>query len=132
MQKKQFDLNLKVDFSSKYVKGNEADYLTKACILQFPYGVGGLNEKILLQDESYCENVDTEAYLRQMDNLVEFTCACSHMDGVRFFLPVDFCLLIFGTSVDIRIKILLLHLVLPLNWDSCTTLQVGLDFLLSK
>ena len=61
MQKK-FDLNLKVDFASEYVKGKESDYLTKACILQFPHGVGGLNEKRLLHDESYCENVDMEAY----------------------------------------------------------------------
>ena len=35
MQKNQFDLNLKVDFSSKYVKGNEADYKQKLAFYSF-------------------------------------------------------------------------------------------------
>ena len=60
-----------MDFASEYVKGKESDYLTKACILQFPYGVDGFNEKRLLHNESYCENVDSEVYLKHLTMLLQ-------------------------------------------------------------
>ena len=41
MQEKKYMISLKVDF----VADNEANNIRSACLLQFPYGVGDINEK---------------------------------------------------------------------------------------
>ena len=60
---------MKVDFATEYVKGHESDQLTRACLLQFPYGVGGMKERRILGDDSFTENMDMEAYLKHLTKL---------------------------------------------------------------
>ena len=43
--------------------------LRSACLLQFPYGVGDLNETRLAEDDSYTEKIDLEKYLNHLTKL---------------------------------------------------------------
>jgi hypothetical protein len=70
MQKKNYDLHLQMDLARSFVQGNDGEQLTRACLLQFPYGVGGMNEKRLLpSNESFTTSVDHEAYLQHLTKL---------------------------------------------------------------
>ena len=44
MQKKGFEVEFKVNLQKGFVKGNQDDQLVSSSLLQFPYGMGGLEE----------------------------------------------------------------------------------------
>ena len=70
MQKNNYNLNLKMDLARKFVQGKEGDQLTRACLLQFPYGVGGMNEKrVVSSDDSFTNSVDQEDFLKHLSKL---------------------------------------------------------------
>ena len=44
MQENNYDVHFKAELEREFVKGKEGDQLISACPLQFPYGVGGMDE----------------------------------------------------------------------------------------
>ena len=60
-----------MDLAAEYIKNNEANNIRSACLLQFPYGVGDMNEKRILHDDSYSDKVDIELYLKHLAKLLQ-------------------------------------------------------------
>ena len=66
MQRKNFDVTLKVQFEKEYLGKQECQGLMDALLLQFPYGRGGLDEKRFLEDGTLTDCLDTMAYFRHL------------------------------------------------------------------
>jgi hypothetical protein len=71
MKQQNYDLQLRVDLAREFIQGKDVDHLVDACLLQFPFGVGGMNEKRVLPGESYTDDVHLESYLEHLSRLAQ-------------------------------------------------------------
>ena len=62
---KEFELNLQKQF----IKGGESDLLLDACLLQFPYGRGSMDERRLLKDGSWTRDCDMFEFFEHLSLL---------------------------------------------------------------
>jgi hypothetical protein len=63
MHQAGYDIQLKVDLAKQFVHGNDGDQLISSCLLQFPYGIGGLDEKRQLPDGTFTIKAYLEAFM---------------------------------------------------------------------
>ena len=66
MQENNYDVHFKAELEREFVKGKEGDQLILACPLQFPYGVGGMDETRELADGRLTSKVDLSEYLKHL------------------------------------------------------------------
>jgi len=64
-----FDVELCLDLEKEYMKKGDGDLLVSACLLQFPYGIGGMDETRRKQDGSYSDYVELEPYLEHISKM---------------------------------------------------------------
>ena len=64
-----YDIELKADLCKEAVKDYQNDNLVNACLLQFPYGKGGLHEQRMKADGSYTTNTDIKDYARHLSKI---------------------------------------------------------------
>ena len=66
----RFNIDLKLDLEKKFAMSDD-DVFVSGCLLQFPYGVGGLKEKRLSKagDQSVSESSDVEGFVRHLNRL---------------------------------------------------------------
>jgi hypothetical protein len=48
-----YNIHLKINLAKQFVQGSDGDQLISSCLLQFPYGLGGLDERRQLPDGSF-------------------------------------------------------------------------------
>jgi hypothetical protein len=63
MHRRGFNIELQVDLAKKFVNGSDGDQLISSCLLQFPYGIGGLEEERQLPDGSFTEKSHLEPFM---------------------------------------------------------------------
>ena len=63
MARKGYDVEFKADLQKKFVDTDNNDQLMNACLLQFPYGVGGMNETRLVSNGKRTTKVDLDKFL---------------------------------------------------------------------
>ena len=54
---------------TEFVIGDENDILVNSGLLQFPYGIGGLNESRVQMNGTKCKHVDLQEYLTHLSLL---------------------------------------------------------------
>ena len=69
MARKNFNVELQVDLQKEFVKDNDADQLTGASLLQFPFGRGGLDEVRQTKDGSSTSSPDVHKFLQHLSRL---------------------------------------------------------------
>jgi hypothetical protein len=69
MQKKGFDVEFKMELQREFVKGDDSDMLINSCLLQFPYGIGGMDERRKKADGSNSTQMDLQEYLDHVSRL---------------------------------------------------------------
>ena len=69
MARKGFKVEFQAEHEKKFVSDGDAEILLDACLLQFPYGVGHMNEERQLQDGSWTEKSDLIEYLQHLSKL---------------------------------------------------------------
>ena len=73
MQEQQYNVELQIDLAKEFCRGSDGDQLVNACLLQFPFGIGGLEEtrydaKGVLQCKA-----ETEGFLLHLSKLSQPT-----------------------------------------------------------
>ena len=68
-QRNGFDVEFKMNLEKEFVKGNDSDILLNGCLLQFPYGIGALNEDRKDSKGDYKEKTDLCEHLRHLSLL---------------------------------------------------------------
>jgi hypothetical protein len=63
LKEKGFEFELKVDIEHEFVNGAALDEFVNACLLQFPYGVGGINDKREKPDGTFASCQSIAEYL---------------------------------------------------------------------
>jgi hypothetical protein len=63
MHQAGFDIELQVELGKTFVHGSDGDQLISSCLLQFPYGIGGLDERRQLPDGSFTMKAHLEAFM---------------------------------------------------------------------
>jgi len=65
-----FDVSVKLDLEKEFANDN-SDIFISACLLQFPYGLGGVNETRIMGDGSLTDKSDIEQYIKHLNRLSE-------------------------------------------------------------
>ena len=63
MQEKNYDLQFKAQLEKEFVRGGDDEILLGAALLQFPYGVGGLDESRLIEKGERSNKTDLSDFL---------------------------------------------------------------------
>ena len=63
---KGFDVEFKVDLQKKFVDTDNNDQLLSACLLQFPYGIGGMDETRLISQGKRSTKIDVTKFLSHL------------------------------------------------------------------
>ena len=66
MREKHYDVQFKAEIEREFVTCSDGDHLIGACLLQFPYGVGSLNETRLLEDGKLTSKSDLSEFLSHL------------------------------------------------------------------
>ena len=66
MAQQGFDVEFQLNLEKKFIKGGDSDILIDACLLQFPYGIGAMDESRLLHDGSWSDKSDLREFLDHM------------------------------------------------------------------
>ena len=66
MAQKGYDIEFQANLQREYVTDLDGDLLVDNNVLQFPYGIGGLNDKRELQDGSFTTKSDLEEFLQNL------------------------------------------------------------------
>lgn len=66
MAEKGYDVEFQANLEQKFINDSETDLLIDACLLQFPYGVGGIAERRKLQDGSWTTKSDLCEYIQEL------------------------------------------------------------------
>ena len=69
LQRLNYDVELKVNLEKQFVKESDADQLVGSCLLQFPYGCGGMDEARSLKDGSLSTKMDVPEFLDHVSRL---------------------------------------------------------------
>ena len=69
MKRKNFDVEFKCNLEKTFATGHGGVDLTRACLLQFPYGLCGMDATRLKKDGSFSTTVPLEKYLRHLSLL---------------------------------------------------------------
>lgn len=64
-----FDLEMTANLQKEFVKENASDQLLGSCLIQFPYGICGLDEKRMRRNGSMTNNVSIPDYIRHLSLL---------------------------------------------------------------
>ena len=74
MQQRNFDIEFKANLEKSFVKESDGDQLIGSSLLQFPYGICGLDERRRKYDGSFVKHVDLWAHMGHLSKLsqVEF------------------------------------------------------------
>lgn len=68
-QKNGYDVEFQMNLEKEFVKGNDSDILLNGCLLQFPYGIGALNEERKDSKGDYKEKNDLCDHLHHLSLL---------------------------------------------------------------
>jgi hypothetical protein len=71
MQRSGFEVSMQIELGKDFVNGRDGDQLISSCLLQFPYGIGGLNEERTLKDGSRSEEAKLEPFLSHLTLLLQ-------------------------------------------------------------
>ena len=66
MAQKGYDVEFQANLQKEFVKDLDGDLLVDNNVLQFPYGIGGLNDRRELQDGSYTTKSDLDEFLQNL------------------------------------------------------------------
>ena len=66
MRQKGFDVQFQANLNMEYAKDGDSNILLDACLLQFPYGIGGLELRRLLHDSSMTTESEVNEFLIQL------------------------------------------------------------------
>ena len=66
MAQRGYKVEFQANIQQKYVRGDDPDLLVDSCLLQFPYGIGGMNDTRMLKDGSFSDRADIEEYVEHM------------------------------------------------------------------
>ena len=80
-QEKGYDLDFRCDLMRAAVPDYKDNNLVNACLLQFPFGRGGMNEQRQKADGSYACNTDISEYTKHLSQLSQ-----PHFHGALFTL----------------------------------------------
>lgn len=69
MKERGFDIQLQINLQKEFLDGRDGDQLISSCLLQFPYGVGGIKEERVLHDGSSCNEAKLEPFLAHLTRL---------------------------------------------------------------
>ena len=69
MQRKNYDMSLKLDLDRQFLNGSDSDQLMSSSLLNFPYGLCGLNEKRLNSDGSWSVQLDILDFIKHLSSL---------------------------------------------------------------
>ena len=69
MAKRGFDVEFEANLQKSFVTDGDAEVLMDACLLQFPYGIGHMNERRKLPDGSWTTKSDLIEYLQHLSRL---------------------------------------------------------------
>jgi len=70
MQEQGYDPEFKMELTRELLKGTSGnDELVECCLLQFPYGIGGVEEQRILSDGSFKSRLDLEEFLQHLTRL---------------------------------------------------------------
>ena len=64
-----YNISMLCDLSRQIVRDNEDDNLENACLLQFPYGYGGMNTSRMKRNGTRSSNVSVEDYVEHLTRL---------------------------------------------------------------
>ena len=66
MKRNNYNIELKSEMEKEFVNGKTIDHLVGACVIQFPYGVGGLKEQRELECGKLSSNIDLPSFLEHL------------------------------------------------------------------
>ena len=66
LQKMNFEVELKANLQKEFVKDSNADQLIGSCLLQFPYGVGGLDERRKTPKGDFTESPNIDDFFKHL------------------------------------------------------------------
>jgi hypothetical protein len=69
MKVQNFNVEFKANLEKKFVKERDSDQLIGECLLQFPYGVCGMDEKRRKYDGSFTTYIVVDEYLSHVSRL---------------------------------------------------------------
>jgi hypothetical protein len=69
MKERNFNVEFKANLEKKFVKESDSDQLIGACLLQFPYGVCGMDETRRKYDDSLATGAVVDEYLSHLSRL---------------------------------------------------------------
>jgi len=69
MKEKNFNVELQLQLGKEFVQSGDGDPLVNSSLLQFPYGVGGMDERRVLADGSFSDRPDTEMFLQHLSRI---------------------------------------------------------------
>ena len=69
MAKKGFDVEFEANLQRSFVSDGDAEVLMDACLMQFPYGIGHMNERRKLPDGSWTTRSDLIEYLQHLSRI---------------------------------------------------------------
>ena len=73
MQKDNYNVELQLDLGKEFVRESDGDLLLNACLLQFPYGIGSVDESRVLADGSFTQHTDITKFLDHLSRLSQVT-----------------------------------------------------------
>ena len=69
MKEKNCDLEFVCNLEKEFVSGGDSDEFVSSCLLQFPYGIGGMNELRMANDGSFTRKIDLDAYISHLSKI---------------------------------------------------------------
>ena len=66
MKRNNYNIELKSEMEKEFVSGKTIDHLVGACVIQFPYSVGGLREQRELPCGKLLSNIDLPSFLEHL------------------------------------------------------------------
>ena len=67
----KFDISMRFDLEWKFANGDDSDILVNSCLLQFPYGRGGMSERRLIKEGAMTEKNDTQGFLQHFTRVAQ-------------------------------------------------------------
>lgn len=68
-QRNNYDIAFRYDLEKELVADFKDNNLVNACILQFPFGRGGMNERRLLSNGSFTRSINVENYVKHISRI---------------------------------------------------------------
>ena len=93
MAKSGYDVEFQADLQKDFVTEGDAEVLLDACLLQFPYGFGAMNERRKLHDGSWTTKSDLMEYLQHLSKLSQTQFQSNFFQLVLYSLGCKYWLL---------------------------------------